>query len=653
MRSESNERSTTRSQRRLGRRSCLAQIGVRSLVGSLLFAAGSVGPALAIGGKGFSYDPPDRSLISPLEKKGNEETGEVPLPPPVASPETPAPPVYIHQRETEIAPPIGAAVQSSESVPLIDWTSAPKDSAVVEAAPPGDIASFLVTNFGQSDVPPPPIPTPWWHEGVGEPLLEPTAAMPVTLSQLVADALANSPRIAAVNLIPEIKQTSVMQASAVFDPATFVDSIFRDTNDPVGNLLTTGGAPRFKERQIDGNLGVRSQNRYGGRTEFSQENRFADNNSQFFLPRQQANTKMVLRYTQPLMRGRGRDYNLAKVVIAQVDVEVAGSEALASIQEHIQELHNVYWQLYFHRSSLLQRRRTLKRLTTAAELISQRAAMDTTVTQAARAAAILARERAKLQGAAAEIAADQARLRSLVGHASGIATAAELLPYDLPTTELPIEHAASDLAAALHQRPEIHQLQQQLRLSRVQQQVAEHELRPTLNLVTESYVQGINPDYSVLDSFGDQFSRGRPTYSAGVAYLRPVNNSAARSILKQRNLEIRQLLFALDQRLADVSTEVVAAHARLRSAYADHYSAVEMTMATNRELDQLISRWQSAPILDTTSLSLLLDQILDAEVRLIESEEQWANTEASIMSAYAQLETARGSILAPTEWSTP
>ncbi len=178
----------------------------------------------------------------------------------------------------------------------------------------------------------------------------------------------------------------------------------------------------------------------------------------------------------------------------------------------------------------------------------------------------------------------------------------------------------------------------------VRLKVAENELRPTLNLVMEGYLRGLNGDYDAGNSIADQFSQGRPSYSGGLSYQRPYRNLISKSILKQRRLEMQQLLFDLDNTMLVIAADVDQAVASVNASYAELEAAVKSTLAFDEEVRYLDGRWQNA-FVESTGPSLLLDELLNAQNQLIQAENAWARAQAEHMIAFAKLQLATGSLL--------
>ena len=612
---------------------------------------------------GFGYDP----SIAPNEERQSTRSQYDEKPrdlPPINPPTNGSPVIHLHaipvvfatskpsssynlellpaevlmQREAVQRPTISVAPEPQQ--PL-----APKNEIYV-SSPAWD---FTPTTNSQPDVNPPDRIEldPWWNEEIKRPMLgEQNVSVSAELETLIWQAIANSPQVQSLLTTPQIRETQAAQASSIFDPTRFAESIFNDTSDPVGNLLTTGGAPRLKENYLNNNMGVRGLNRFGGKTELSQNMSMRDNNSQFFVPNQQADAKIVLQYTHPLRRGSGLTYNGASIALARVSANVSQSDAKLGLQNHVFDVIQNYWKVFYNRAAVLQGQRALLRLERIADNISERADLDGTQSQASRARAAVSSQRSRLQRSAAELTKSEAQLKMLVNAPelkSG--PTVELIPITMPSNERVSSDTTFELAKALESRPEIIAIRDQIRGTQLQLHVAENELKSTLNLVTQSYMHGLNGNYGVADSFADQFSRGRPSYTAGIEYQRANNNSAAKAIMRQRRLEMRQLLFDLDQQLLTVSTEIYSAAAELTASFAEYQSAVETTTATSEELNYLVDRWNRNPFLDNSNPAQLLDELLDSESRLIQAENNWSLAQSSYMIAIGRAQLVAGSLL--------
>lgn len=493
----------------------------------------------------------------------------------------------------------------------------------------------------------PPILKPYWIDQSKLPFKSPEERVArIPLEELVLAALANSPHIKAVLTVPQIRETEIQQAKGVFDPNRFANSIWNDRSDPIGNTLTTGGPSRLNDNNLQNSFGVRSKNQYGGSLEASQDIGLKDTNSLFFQPHQQADTKLLVRYTQPLMKGAGTVYNRSAITIAEIQQGIATREATLSMQEHALDITQDFWNLAYYRNQRLQRQRGLDRLGTIADQLRERFELDAVKNQYDRARAAVERIKGSLVRTDADILKLEAGLRQKVN--------ASWIQYDvcdeiIPSTEplaiaIPID-PESELDAAIGGRSDILALQDEMRAASIRLKVSQNDLKPTLNLLTDFYVRGLNGDYDVGRSISDQFETGAPSYSAGLEFQRPKKQTIAKAIRNQRNIEMQQLLFKIENKFLVVRADVQSSIADVDASFATLKANEFATMATKDEVQYLMDRWEANQFLDPTQISQTLDQLLDAEQRLISSEDNWAQSQKDYMISLARLRFASGQIL--------
>ncbi len=467
---------------------------------------------------------------------------------------------------------------------------------------------------------------------------------PLDYEQTIWDALAHSPYVKAVQLLPQINEAKIREASGLFDPTPFVDSLFNDTSDPVGSTLTTGGPKRLNEHRLDNGLGIRAKNQLGGSAELAQNMQLRNNNSVFLSPKEQADAKMLLKLNQPMMRGAGRTYATASIRIAEVNVGVSQFEATRKLQLHAQSIANAYWNLFAARSIEIQAQRGRERLVYLQNELAKRAQVDGLQSQLKRAEAAVARQTSSIARAQADVISATATLKALVNSPEMVDGSAALMPVSTPIDSPFIINRTSELESALMYHPDLLAAKERIKAAMVRLKVAENELRPTLNLVMEGYLHGLNGNYGLGDSLVDQFSSGRPSYAGGLSYQRPYRNVISKSILQQRRLEMRQLLLELDNSMLVVSADVDQAIASVMATYAELEAAVKSTFAFDEEVRYLDARWQNA-FVETTGPALLLDELLNAQNQLIQAENAWARAQAEHMIAFAKLQVATGALL--------
>jgi len=485
----------------------------------------------------------------------------------------------------------------------------------------------------------------WWASLVASPLRPGGQAMPLTLHQLAIETITHSQQVQALRVSPQIRQTQVIQADAEFDPVAFVDSKWFDRDEPVGSFLTTGGKPRLLEDTFTENIGVRRKTRSGASVEIAQRLGLQDSNSTFFVPSDQAQTRLAISVTQPLLRGAGRAVNESFIVLADHDVRIADDVFAEGLQDQLLRVAKQYWELFFQRSLVLQQGRNLERAHAILRELESRQAIDALRSQIERAKAKVATREAGWLRAQASVRNAEATLRSLVNSPALDANPnLELTPVDVPRrAHIPISLPfAKQIAFA--QRPEIDNLLTQIRAASVRLSVAHNQVLPSLALVVETYVNGLQGDYEIAKSFGDQFSKGAPSYSAGLVFEVPIGNRRAKAQTRQRQLELNRYYLQLNTALGELATEVEIALREVDITHAELVSRRTSLVATASEVEYLYQRWRRLPGHDQ-SASFFLEDLLNAEDRLVSEEQRVAASQTGLAIAQVELKRAMGKLV--------
>lgn len=370
----------------------------------------------------------------------------------------------------------------------------------------------------------------WWQKHVAKSYsqLDP---LPTDIHTALFLAIQHSHRIRIAKQDPLIRQTAIQEASANFDWVKYVNSIWNESSEPVGNQLTAGGTVgRFEDHTAQLGAGLRRTNEYGGRLDIGQRFGWQDNNSQFLTPRDQATGRFSVSYTHPLMRGRGTYYNTSIVFLARVDAAAAEHEFLGILQEELFGITEAYWQLYLERSYLAQQISLYLKTKKIYEFLSARQNVDVQPTQLVAARSALASRRAELIRSRTAVTNAETQLRGLI-NAPQLSTSdqMELYPSEIPTLDYIPTDLSDQLRTALQTRPELAAAVRQVKAACRRLGIARHEMMPSLNLVTQASAAGLRGSSQFGSAFVDQFT-GTPSYSIGLQYEVPIGNRAARAL---------------------------------------------------------------------------------------------------------------------------
>ena len=495
----------------------------------------------------------------------------------------------------------------------------------------------------------PPLPagfTPWWQPDVMRPQRQEVAALPLELDALLIEALQFSPQLRAIRETDFIRSTAIVEAEAEFDVRAFMESKFVRSSDPVGDKLTTGGPPRFRDSTWYYLAGARRRTASGATMELSQRLGYRDNNSLFLSPTQQGNARLSLSFTQPLLNGAGRTYNQSRIVLAQLDTRAARDEVTLGLQNHLVEVTQAYWDLYLRRAVLRQKQHHHGRGRDILTRLEDRRHLDSSRSQILAAQAAVEVRYADLNRAMMAIRNAESRIRTLVSAPALFAQGQqEFIPVTRVASEWVDVSLRDALATALYHRADIDRAIQQTQMAGVRLNMSAKEVLPVLNLVLETYVAGLEGRSNIGQAWQNQFSVGEPGYTAGLLFEVPLYNRAARVRLERRQAEMRQVTSELQAVVNSTMLEVEIAGRAVRTAYRDIQSNYHSMTAAQAEVDYLQDRWMRLPG-DDRSASFLLEDLLRAQDRLAATELSFAEAQVAYTMAQVRLKQAMGVLLA-------
>ena len=490
-----------------------------------------------------------------------------------------------------------------------------------------------------------PIPAAWWDQHVSGSLRD-QQPLPADIHTLLYLALQHSNQIKIAKRDPLIRQTAILESDSRFDWVQYLNASWEDSTEPIGNSLTAGGiATQFEDNVFQATGGVRRLTRYGGILDISQRFGWQDNNSTFLVPGEQATGQFTVSYTHPLLRGRGEVYNSSLVFLAQLDAEVAEQEFLATLQDELLDITRSYWALYLERATLAHQMRLYLKTQGIYQSLVARQSVDTQRTQLVTAASALENQRADLIRARTAVTNAETRLRGLINAPElGNSDEAELIPVEAPSLDFFDVGLQSEIQKAIQNRPEIKAAIQQVKAGSQQVGIAEHEMLPALNLVTQGYLNGLQGGGDFARAFGDQFSTGRPSYSVGIQYELAVGNRLAKARLCRRKHELARLQDEYSRALQAVQTEVDIAVRELKTAHQEVYAKYRALSAAEAEANTIEQRWlRMADGSGTAALNL--ESLLRALERITEAERDYVTSQLTYNLASINLKRTNGTLL--------
>ncbi len=490
----------------------------------------------------------------------------------------------------------------------------------------------------------------WWLQQVNE---NSEHDIGISVDQIVLSMLQNSPEIRAISQEPIIASTFIDQESAKFDPISFLESRWDDTNEPVGNILTTNSSPFLKEHIVDARAGFRKKNRIGTELDLSQSIGFKNSNSDFFQPQDQGTARLELNINQPVLNGAGRVVGTSRILLAQIDHKVAGNQYAKRLQDKILTAIRAYWELHFQKASYVLHKKNYEAAEKLLTRLKGRQSFDTQRSQIIRAEAAIAARKLDLVRSLTDIRNAETIIREITRDSTlgrlGVLNQPRLAPCENPVIDerlYPVLPLVVKLA--YDNRPEIQEAVHRLKAAGIQNNVAKNQLLPQLSLLLNVYSAALNGETGIESALQRQLTASTPGYSAGFVFEYPLHNRAAIARKHRVEAEINKLSSELDDVFGRVTAEVEIAFRELKMAAESIRQAKASIIAAQKDQSFIQSRWENFAFLenpDFSSPTIFLEQLLDAQDRITEVEIQYADASRKFMVATAELRKAEGSLL--------
>lgn len=495
-----------------------------------------------------------------------------------------------------------------------------------------------------------PIGDIWWNQSVTSALEPSNSTELVDVDALLHAALQNSQQIQFISKDPLIRELEIVEAEAEFDPIAFARSIYDDRVDPVGNSLTTGGAPFLKDNIWSAEAGFRKKLRTGGQLELEQSLGFQNSNSRFFVPQDQGTATLSMNFNQPLLRGAGRQFNRSQILLAQRTTDLAWDTFSTTLQDELLAVVESYWDLYFRRAVYLQKHRNVQRGEAVLRKIEGRAGLDSLPSQIARARSEVQSRRTELANAFRDVRNAETEIRRLVSDPNWLGKqAVEMIPSESPMTETTPPTLKTIVYEAIQNRPEIRAAVQKAKLATLQTNILTNELLPELTFLFSSYVSALEGNTGIERAWQNQFSAD-PGVSVGLEFELPYQNRAARSRHTRSKIQLTKIHHEIQQTTQNVIAEAQIAYRRQISAAETLKAATLAVSAARVDLNQNHQRWQNfalieGDITEGQTPTLILDQLLDSQQRLADAEFTYSQAIKELKVSEIGLRRATGTLL--------
>ena len=466
-------------------------------------------------------------------------------------------------------------------------------------------------------------------------------------------------------------QAGIEAALSAFDAQFYAFGKWQNNDRRFNNRFFGGGSTAFKQDTHDYVVQMSKRTATGAQFAVRSVTDYDANNATGNLTDSAWQTQFHAEARQPLMQGGGLTFNRIAgpganpgvyngVLIAKVNTDITSAKFRQGMRDYVSDVINAYWDLYFAYRDLDAKRESLRRSRATWQAYEAQKSSN----RRSGAAEALAREQffrfeSELQDAIAGkltqrtqnnnaisggtfagvggVIAAERRLRLLIGMPLGDGTL--IRPTDEPIVAPLIFDWDSISMEAIQLRSELQQ--QRLMVKRREMEViaAKNFLMPSLDLVSIYRVRGLDKQLAGHSSaFGELGTLDFQEYEASLELKLPVGFRQAHAAVRHAKIQLARDNAILQQQERQVLHDLASVVAECDRAFVQMQTNMNRFLAAGDALRSLeASRNEGLPV--------NLEQLLDAQRRVSESQSRYYQSMTEYTIAIKNVQFEKGSLL--------
>lgn len=410
-------------------------------------------------------------------------------------------------------------------------------------------------------------------------LVSASAQVPVeerlSLRSVILKALVNNNDILIEDLGRLVEQERVKIASQNLDPRFESSYIYQSIRTPQNtqDFIATGGgvapgAPiqttpnTFMQRNHISKVAFVDKLSTGATIELGTTLRVLNNTLNRRIPPGIFNPEWEsftgLTFTQPLLRGFGRDANLAEIRIAKANAKIADYEWQARTSAVVAEVMKRYYDVIFTRENIAVQREGItlaeKLLEDTRKRINEGVAASNDVVVAE---AGVYQRKEEVLAAELQYIERQNALQLLFKRSDDVfADGTRIVPVDRLDDEMPPTNRNTLMSLAVKNRYEVKQSEEFIRAREAQSQLASNQSKSRFDFVGSAGLHGL--DGNIGQTYSNAFQSQGPEWTAGFQFSTPLNRdhqkATERLAYHQQEQAVRQAEKLRLQVLLEVDT---------------------------------------------------------------------------------------------------
>ena len=355
---------------------------------------------------------------------------------------------------------------------------------------------------------------------------------------------------------------------------------------------------------------------------------------------------MVLRATQPLLRGRGAGVNLATVRIAETRLNQTRIRIEATMQAQLRSIEQVYWLLHASHVRLHAINEAIeaaqKTLNVANERFKGERALYSDVARASVRLEDLYQQKLSVE---LDVQRSTLNLAQLVG--LELTNAVVLVPTDSPEFRQPNFDVNEITASAINNNLAIQARRAEITIRQSNLVVASNQLLPQFDALALHRTSGLDGDLGT--SLQQMMSMEFNDFSLGLQYTQQLGYRQAKSRTQVARLELARETAILQAAERQVGFEILQLLNELKQSFSRYQSALRQFEQAQKWVEVAKRRYEDPPLNIKESLLVLLLDYQTATQGKIDAISQVAKTLAEYNVNLAIVEEKRGMLL--FKWS--
>ncbi len=362
---------------------------------------------------------------------------------------------------------------------------------------------------------------------------------PMSLSECVMLALENNEDILITAYEPRKSGADVFAAHGEFDPQLGADANYtRSSQEAPADVATFGGITALETYRTASSVTLGGLLHWG--TNYNVSVNLDKEQTTFTQFRKEWSGGVSLSVTQPLLRGRGKGVNLARIRMADHARSMAEEQLMSTVMTTIADVVKAYWDVVAAQETVRVREESVANAERLYEVNRKRLEIGTAASiDVLQAEAGVAQRQGDLVSARSALRDAEDRLKQLLNLREGaLLSRVGIMPVDEPELFEPELDEQESVSLALDNRPEVRTAQLETETSALETRTARDELQPRLDATGSVFSGGRDEQWDGV--FDGAMDRSDHSYSIGVSGSVPIGNRAGRGNYQRSRLNQRQ-----------------------------------------------------------------------------------------------------------------